>query len=538
MWGRGFASRHWRAFRASAFGATTAAAAALALPASGIVLCETKPAPSREARFGLEGLKEVGKRSPMEAPSLPSGDIKERWSLVQKDWSLTKPQLDKMVSSFLDELQKGLESRGTAGCFKMLDSCVTKIPTGNETGVYYSIDFGGTNLRVARFELKGDGKIKGDALKANLMTAGPPTAQKGLMDKTVSAREMFDHMADQVKQKIEIHGDAAEGPISVGFTFSFPSHQVRLDHSALAVWTKDFETGRGTDDPVEGQDVGALLKRSFKEKKIPADLKAIMNDTVGTLLSCAYANGGQRDFPPVYMGLILGTGSNGCYLEPQSASYGYTGNIINIEYGNFNRDLPTTPQDRDVDFNCDDPADRGKQLYEKMVAGKYMGELARRLTCFVLQESAPTLAWAKNSFPSEAASIVLKDNTADLSETAAVIQKYWGEPLPFESRVFLKGICTLVMDRSAALAAMGIAAVSIKTGRLERGRSSRDRGVLGMTVAVDGSLYTQNRWYADRLHHYLELILGRDRARLINVCTSNDGSGMGAAILVAAEEQN
>mmetsp|Transcript_16327 Transcript_16327/g.33171 ORF Transcript_16327/g.33171 Transcript_16327/m.33171 type:complete len:95 (-) Transcript_16327:404-688(-) len=94
------------------------------------------------------------------------------------------------------------------------------------------------------------------------------------------------------------------------------------------------------------------------------------------------------------------------------------------------------------------------------------------------------------------------------------------------------------MDRSAALAAMGIAAVSIKTGRLERGRSSRDRGVLGMTVAVDGSLYTQNRWYADRLHHYLELILGRDRARLINVCTSNDGSGMGAAILVAAEEQN
>ena len=43
--------------------------------------------------------------------------------------------------------------------FRMLDSCVASVPTGNETGIFYALDFGGTNVRAVRCELLGGGKI-------------------------------------------------------------------------------------------------------------------------------------------------------------------------------------------------------------------------------------------------------------------------------------------------------------------------------------------------------------------------------------------
>lgn len=42
---------------------------------------------------------------------------------------------------------------------RMLDSCVKSIPTGNEKGVFYALDFGGTNVRAVRCELIGGGKV-------------------------------------------------------------------------------------------------------------------------------------------------------------------------------------------------------------------------------------------------------------------------------------------------------------------------------------------------------------------------------------------
>ena len=42
-----------------------------------------------------------------------------------------------------------------------------------------------------------------------------------------------------------------------------------------------------------------------------AEVKALINDTTGTLLAVA----GRKDVPDCYVGLILGTGSNTCYVE-------------------------------------------------------------------------------------------------------------------------------------------------------------------------------------------------------------------------------
>ena len=39
------------------------------------------------------------------------------------------------------------------------------------------------------------------------------------------------------------------------------------------------------------------------------EVLAIVNDTTGTMMSCAFKN------PSVSAGLILGTGTNACYME-------------------------------------------------------------------------------------------------------------------------------------------------------------------------------------------------------------------------------
>ena len=61
---------------------------------------------------------------------------------------------------------------------------------------------------------------------------------------------------------------------------------------------------------VEGQDVVKLLKKSIgKRGDIRVDVSAILNDTTGCLMSCAWKN------PKCRIGLIIGTGTNACYLE-------------------------------------------------------------------------------------------------------------------------------------------------------------------------------------------------------------------------------
>ena len=59
-----------------------------------------------------------------------------------------------------------------------------------------------------------------------------------------------------------------------------------------------------------GHDVVKLLKRAIDARDdVNIEVAAILNDTTGCLLSCAWKN------PKCRIGLIIGTGTNACYLE-------------------------------------------------------------------------------------------------------------------------------------------------------------------------------------------------------------------------------
>lgn len=69
------------------------------------------------------------------------------------------------------------------------------------------------------------------------------------------------------------------------------------------------------------------------------DIVAVLNDTTGTQLAVGYED------PNCHVGLILGTGTNACYMEKTAAIPKYKGDrskhpevIINTEWGAFGDD--------------------------------------------------------------------------------------------------------------------------------------------------------------------------------------------------------
>lgn len=441
--------------------------------------------------------------------------------------------LKRINITFQDELRKGLECHKKhpetwveSECsFKMLDSCVEKLPTGTEKGVYYALDFGGTHFRAVRVSLEGNGHVKCTQAKFSLKYEGPSGHHKGLLDSKSTATMLFDHFAERVKTVMDKSGDlvaARKIPIGVGFTFSFPCKQTALQHSTLVEWTKGFETGRATNDPVEQRDVGLLMSQAFDRNDVPATLSAIANDTVGTLLSCAYQK--PPGTPPCLVGVILGTGMNGCYVEPSSAQYGYKGQVINIECGNFSRDLPLTEIDAQVDWQT---SNRGRQLLEKLISGAYLGELIRHTYIRIFRNRAPPRAWTAETLSTEDCAVIVNDKTADLGLSFKRVQSKWDANFCHEDLVDLQRICRVLFDRSAALAGMSICAMCAQTGQLF---PTSD----GITVAVDGSLYVKNPWFSHRVRVHMTSIVGEELSDKIHLLAADDGSGQGAAILAAA----
>lgn len=246
----------------------------------------------------------------------------------------------------------------------------------------------------------------------------------------------------------------------------------------------------------------------------------------GTLLSVAYEC--PRSLPPCMMGVILGTGLNGCYYQPNAEDWGYTGNIVNTECGGFDKDLPWNVIDVEVDFAS---PNRGRQRLEKMLSGMYLPELCRRAVIKVFQSDAPRAAWTHETMPGECCSAIIADTTPGLSRTKEILKIMWDFSPPDEHVVMIKSLFTVIYDRSASLSAVVIAAMAEKTAKLQPALG-------GLTVGVDGSLYTQNKTYREKLDEQLKVILGDDIASLIHFVIADDGSGKGAAILAGIAFQS
>ena len=92
---------------------------------------------------------------------------------------------------------------------------------------------------------------------------------------------------------------------NLGFCFSLPMIQKSLDVGILVSWTKNYNC-----PGVEGEDVVGMLNKALAEVGVGnVKVVAILNDTTGTLVA------GSHDYPDAGIGLILGTGTNGSFME-------------------------------------------------------------------------------------------------------------------------------------------------------------------------------------------------------------------------------
>jgi len=431
-----------------------------------------------------------------------------------EDLFVIRPQtLRNICKHFVNELTLGLKEDGHT--LKMIPSYVTNRPNGKETGSYLALDLGGTNFRVCEVYLEGDSKVRLTQKKFTI----PDYAKCGQSD------VLFDFLADSVLAFITENNIPSESDIPLGFTFSFPVNQTAIDKGYLMNWTKGFDCK----DTVN-KDVVALLNEALARKNVKVHVSALVNDTVGTLMSHAYVD------PGTYVGVILGTGSNAAYVEKISAIPKWKGGpvqsgemIINCEWGAFDNErvvLPFNKYDQKVD---EESTNKGEQTFEKMISGMYLGEIVRQVIVELIQRrilfggvSSPEME-TPYKFETAYMSRIERDHTTDLIDTKLVLQEILNIPYPApRDRRIVRRICELVATRAARLAAVGIAGVVTKMDRVND----------GCTVAIDGSVYEHYPHFGNRMKDAIHELLGMFEEN-VNIVLGKDGSSVGAGVIAA-----
>ncbi|KAK6925572.1 Hexokinase, N-terminal [Dillenia turbinata] len=470
-----------------------------------------------------------------------------RWNRVlgvlkefEEACSTSVGRLRQVVDAMAVEMHAGLASEGGSK-LKMSLSFVQKLPSGNERGIYYAVDIGGTNFRVLRVQLGG----KRSAIVG--CDAERQSIPQELM--TSTSEDLFDFITSSLKQFIEKEGRGSEllpgRRRDLGFTFSFPVKQTSASSGHLIKWTKGFRI-----EDLVGRDVAECLQQAVNKKGLDVRVSALVNDTVGTLTLGHYHD------PDTVAGVIIGTGTNACYLEGMDAIIKCQGllrtsgvMVINMEWGNFwSSHLPRTSYDVDLDADSPNPNDQG---FEKMISGMYLGEIARRVILRMAQESnvfgpvSPGLSMPFN-LRTPLMSVMHEDESPDLREVARILDDTLGIPdVPLKVRRLVVKVCDIVTRRAARLAAAGIVGILKKIGRDGSGgitngrtRGSSDSNMRRTVVAIEGALYTNYRSFREYLNEALVEILGEDIAQHVTLQVTKDGSGVGAALLAACHSSN
>ncbi|OQE19183.1 hypothetical protein PENFLA_c019G06257 [Penicillium flavigenum] len=435
-------------------------------------------------------------------PELLEGLPEELTKELKKyeDWFwLDAPKLKTISDHFAKELEKGLTIEG--GSVPMNVTWIMKYPTGQEQGRVLTVDLGGTNIRVCDVCLTAG---KRDLEQRQRKYKLPEEV------KTTTKEALWGFIADQIKSFLsENHsGLSTENPLPMAFTFSFPVEQKSIRSGILQHWTKNFN--------VSGVNV-------------PVRIVALVNDTAGTLVASHY-----RD-PLVKIGSIFSTGCNAAYMEdcrlipklrgsglPEDATV-----IINTEYGAFDSErkvLPLTPFDRQLDGESAHP---GRQIYEKMVSGLYIGEMLRLVMLRMHEEGMlfkgqdVSRLRTVNSLETSFLSAVEMDMSESLTDVKHVFKKSLNLEVALDELKACRYLIGLISTRAARLYACGIAAICKK------------KGIRQCHIGVDGTVFSKYNMLKGRAMQGLRDIFDweGDRLDLIALNTAEDGSGVGAALV-------
>ena len=425
---------------------------------------------------------------------------REKFDEIKAAFTLDDDALRSIADDFRADMRAGLAGKKDA-TLRMLRS-YTDLPSGKEHGAFLALDFGGTNVRAARILLRG-----GSAYEV-LQKVAKPLTMPGVYDHIsadATAEEMFDFLAEIIDEAIDGNRDTK---YLLGHTFSFPSHQSNLYNAALITWTKEFAT-----QGVEGKVVNDLLKEALLRRGMKnVTPVAVINDTVAVLLAAAYKH------EHTYIGSIYATGHNTCYYE-SFADGSEPASVINMESGAFGK-LPTSKYDAIIDAASEYP---GAQLLEKMVSGRYLGQLYGTALADLLGQDGAY------PFTSIELSEIVADAYLDRHAAGAVIEAKTGMTFSAAERTLLQKLAAAVITRSARIVAATFAGII----RHRAGETALEN----QYVAIDGSVYEKVPLVAHHLRAALDVLLA-DEAINVQIILENGGSILGAALAAAMTERN
>lgn len=435
---------------------------------------------------------------------------------LEKQFDMNTSQLKRISELLQREMETGLHTTAEDCNVPMLPSFITRHPSGQERGEYLGLDLSGSYIRVYLVTLHGQGRISTRQLKYTVkdkLKRGPISKLIDFMAECVDAFLTFVNKGD------------SRHPLDLGLCMSFPLHQTALNNAYVLRWTKDFEiTG------ASGKNIVELLQTSFRRREIPVNVKAAINGASGCLLAHSYRS------LDTLLSCTVSTGTNAAYWEkvsdikklpPNSITNPDEETCVNTEWGSFgdtkSETIPHTFYDIRVNRQSVNP---GVHVFEKMVAGLYIGEIVRLILVdftdrrLIFDAQYSTELNKAYNFESTYMSAIERDETSELEDTKHLLENVMNlSSTTLNDRKMVKRICEMVGKRAARLIAAGMSAIISKRNALEA----------GLSISVEGTIYEFYPNFPDRVNTALQELYG-DNVERINIGITRDGNGIGAAL--------
>lgn len=425
---------------------------------------------------------------------------KVRQFLKQCQASHDNIDMEQLCKVFHSEMRHGL-----AGQVSSLAMIPTYIQVGQDVPIDQPVivlDAGGTNFRVATVRFDSSGK----AVVKNLIQKPMP----GLKKET-SKDEFFATV-------VEYMAGLADASDKIGFCFSYPTEILPSKDGRLVRFCKEVKAKE-----VEGELIGenlltALARAGHKGQKSVV----ILNDTVATLLAGVSASH-QMNYDS-YVGFILGTGSNCCYVESNrnitklSGLDDRAGQIVNVESGAFDK-APRGTIDLQLDESTLDP---GQYTFEKMFSGAYLGPLCLK----ALQEGA-----RQGLFSKAAAEKLLAAEELQTKDVNDFLRSPHGHsPLAqisaagsVQDGAVVWYVLDGLIERAAKLVAALLSSVVLTS---DKGQNPCEP----VCITAEGTTFYELKSLKAKIESYLRNFLQEQNGRYIEIVKVDNATLIGAAI--------
>ena len=167
----------------------------------------------------------------------------------------------------------------------------------------------------------------------------------------------------------------------------------------------------------------------------------------------------------------------------------------------------------------------GKQIFEKMISGMYMGELVRHvlvdMICedLMFEDMNTEQLLVKGSFLTKYVSKIEADPVGDYRKCRAVLDVFGLSEASDEDCSALRYLCECVSRRAGFMASAGITALLKKMDYHD------------VVVAIDGSLFRYHPHFPNIMRSRIAQLMGVEYK--FDLMLSTDGSGRGAALVAA-----